>query len=158
MAWNYNREESTGFEIIPEGDHRIKIKEAEKTVSKTGNEMLKLTFNVSGYTAQLYHYIVFLEDKPEITNRNLTQFFDSFTGIPDGEFDTKKWIGKVGAAHIIHDEYKGNPTAKIQYFIPSAKQGGLKPYIDKDNKSNLAVNTNVPDGFSVDNNDDDLPF
>ena len=44
MAWDYERNESNGFEPIPEGKYRIRIKEAEKAVSKSGNDMLVLKF------------------------------------------------------------------------------------------------------------------
>lgn len=153
MSWNYSREESGGFETkIPEGRHRIRIASAEKAVSKNGNDMLALQFDVSGYEATLYHYIVFLCDKPEITNRNLTQFFDSFKDIPEGEFDTSKWIGKVGACQVKHEEYNGNVNAKIQYFVSADKQGDLPPWKEPENSA-AATSTPAP---AV--TDDEVPF
>ena len=131
MAWNYQREE-TQFEVLPEGQYRIRVKSAEKTQSKSGNDMLALQFEVSGSNSILYHYIVFLADRPEITNRMLTQFFDSFKDIPEGEFDTAKWIGKVGACKVKHDEYNGNKTAKVSYFIKAEKQGDLPAWKEPD--------------------------
>lgn len=126
MAWEFKREESGGFKTnIPEGKHRVRIKSAEKAVSSKGNDMLVLQFDVSGYETTLYHYITFMNDNPEITNRMLTQFFDSFKDIPDGEFDTSKWIGKVGACTVKHEEYNGNINAKVGYFIHADKQGDL---------------------------------
>lgn len=124
--WNYQRDESTGFKPIPEGDHRIRIKSAEKTTSKSsGAPMLKLEFEVSGYNSKLFHNIVFLADRPEITNRNLTQFFDSFKDIPEGEFELAKWAGKVGACKVKHEEYNGNTQAKVAWFINKDKQANL---------------------------------
>ena len=140
MGWEYKREESSNFDTkIPEGKHRIRIKAAEKAVSKTGNKMLTIQFEVSGYKGIIYHHIVFLADKPEITNRMLTQFFDSFKGIPEGQFDVSKWIGQVGAAQIKHEEYNGNTNAKIHYFIAKDKQAELP-------------NWKEPDGTEVDEN------
>lgn len=140
MAWEYKREESSNFDTrIPEGKHRIRIKSAEKAVSKTGNNMLTLQFEVSGYNGLIYHHIVFLADRPEITNRMLTQFFDSFKGIPEGQFDVSKWIGQVGAAQVKHEEYNGNTNAKIHYFIAKDKQAELPAWRE-------------PDGTEVDEN------
>lgn len=127
MAWDYKREEQQ-FEIIPEGRHRIRIKSAERAQSKSGNDMLALQFDVSGYNSILYHYIVFLKDRPEITNRNLTQFFDSFKDIPEGDFNTAHWIGKVGACEVKHEEYNGTMSAKVRYFIKADKQTDLPPW------------------------------
>ena len=107
MSWNYEREESS-FEVIPEGNYRIRISKAEKAQSKSGNDMLALQFDVSGQNSMLYHYIVFLQDRPEITNRMLTSFFDSFKDIADGDFVLDNWIGKVGACRVKHEEYNGN--------------------------------------------------
>ena len=119
MAWQYKREE---IPQIPEGRYRIRIRQADKAVSKNGNDMLVLQFDVSGMSQVLYHYIVFLDDRPEITNRMLTQFFDSFKGIEDGNFDMRTWIGKVGACRIKHDD---DGRAKLHYFIKADKQGDL---------------------------------
>ena len=151
MAWSYKREEQS-FQPIPEGVHRIRIKSAEKAMSKNGNYMLALQFEVSGTSQVLYHYIVFLDDRPEITNRMLTQFFDSFAGIPEGDFDMRKWIGKVGACKVKHEEYNGNMQARISYFVTASKQEGLPPW----KEANGAVVDK--DGFmQVEEKFDDLP-
>lgn len=127
MAWSYKREEHQ-YPILPEGEYRIRVREAEKVVSKKGRDMLALQFDVSGRNEILYHYIVFLPDKPEITNRMLTSFFDSFKDIPDGDFNLNNWIGKVGACKVRHEEsdYNGGTTqARVHYFIAANKQGSL---------------------------------
>lgn len=158
MAWDYNREESSGFSTnVPEGKHRIRIKSAEKAVSKSGNDMLVLQFEVSGYNATLYHYITFMNDKPEITNRMLTQFFDAFEGIDDGDFVMEHWIGKVGACTVKHEEYNGNVNAKLHYFIKADKQADLPPWQEPSNSNGSMSDAdgflNVPDGVI-----EELPF
>lgn len=125
MEWNYQREEST-FEEIPVGEHRIRIASAEKAISKNGNDMLVLKFDVSGYKSQLWHYIVFLPKNPEITNRSLTQFFDSF-GIEGGNFNLTNWVGKVGGCMTKEDEY----GTKIKYFLSKEKQEKLPKWQSK---------------------------
>ena len=47
MAWEFKREE-TQFQVLPEGQYRIRIKSADKAISKSGNDMLALQFEVSG--------------------------------------------------------------------------------------------------------------
>ena len=155
MAWNYSREESNGFSTkIPEGKHRIRIKSAEKAVSKTGNDMLTLQFDVSGYAETLYHYIVFLTDRPEVTNRMLTQFYDSFKDIPEGDTNISSWIGKVGASTIKHEEYNGNTKSKIGYFIPADKQSDLPGWVEPEHN-----NSGGTDFVSVlEGSGDSLPF
>lgn len=122
MEWNYQREEST-FEEIPVGEHRVRIADAEKAISKNGNDMLVLTLDVSGYGARLWHYVVFMPDHPEITNRNLTAIFDSF-GIADGDFNLANWKGKVGACVTKQDEF----GTKVRYFLSKKKQETIPPW------------------------------
>ena len=122
MEWNYQREEST-FEEIPVGEHRVRIADAEKAISKNGNDMLVLTLDVSGYKSRLWYYVVFMPDHPEITNRNLTSIFDSF-GIADGDFNLANWKGKVGACVTKQDEF----GTKVRYFLNKKKQEGLPPW------------------------------
>ena len=127
MAWSYKREERS-FPVVPEGDHRIRVKAADKAISKKGNDMLTLQFTVSGSGLTLFHYITFMDDKPEVTNRMLTQFFDAFPGIPEGDFNMQNWIGKVGACHVKHEEYNGSPSAKISYFLTGKRADSLPPW------------------------------
>ena len=118
MAWEYKREERS-FEEIPAGRYRVRIVNAEKAISKnSGNDMIVLQLEVSGYQSLLWSYIVFLPDRPEITNRMLTQFFDAF-GIEEGNFNIATYIGKAGAAQIKHDE---EGRAKLHYFLKKGSQ------------------------------------
>ena len=146
MAWEFKREE-TQFPVLPEGNYRIRIKSADKAMSKNGNDMLVLQLEVSGSSKILYHYIVFMNDRPEITNRMLTQFFDSFKDIPEGDFNMANWIGKVGACHIKHEEYQGQTRERISYFIHAGKQGDLPPWVEEGDQF-----MPVPDDM------DDCPF
>lgn len=147
MAWEYTREEQE-FELIPEGKYRIRIKSAEKTVSRAGNDMLALQFAVSGQSRTLYHYIV----NNEWANKNLTQFFDSFNGIPEGDMECSHWIGQVGACVVKHEEYKDTMSEKVKYFISADKQDELPPWQEVVQTGSGAVKmTEVTD-------DDDLPF
>lgn len=152
MAWEYKRE-STSFEPIPEGTYRVRIKQADKAMSKKGNDMITLQFEVSGSKQILYHYITFMDDRPEITNRMLTQFFDSFKDIPEGDFDMRKWVGKVGACKVKHEEYNGNMQAKIHYFISVDKQKDLPPWKEPDGIGTDADGYMDVDGSGI----DDLP-
>ena len=124
MAWDYQREEQH-FEPLPEGKYRIRVKSVEKAMSSKGNDMLVFQFDVSGSNKVIYYYLVFMADRPEITNGKLTQFFDSFKDIKDGDFNTANWVGKVGACMIKHEDYQGEKRERISYFIKADKQGDL---------------------------------
>lgn len=158
MPWQYQREESTGtFEQVPVGKHRIRVKEVEAAKSKAGNDMLIIKFEVSGVDALLYHYITFLSDRPEITNRMLTQFFDSFKDIQDGNFKFANWVGKVGACVVAAD--KNDPSrTKLSYFIKADKQDDLPPWKEPNNGGGLDDKLKAQGFEEVGVADSDLPF
>lgn len=159
MAWSYERTESEkSYTLIPEGKHRIRIASADKAVSKNGNDMLTLKFDVSGYSSYIFHHIVFLDDRPEITNRMLTQFFDSFKDIPEGDFNMANWVGKVGAAKIKHEEYNGNTNAKIHWFVKADKQDDLPPWKEPERESSTTDSGNGETDFATVTASDDVPF
>ena len=120
MAWQYKREE-VEFEEIPEGRYRVMIVDASMAVSSNGNDMLVIKLLVSGTKRNLWNYITFLDDRPEVTNRMLTQFFDSF-GIEDGDFNLKNYVGKIGGCQVKHDD---QGRAKVQYFLNKKQQESL---------------------------------
>ena len=112
--WNYE-ETKRDFEPeqIPNGDYRMIIRGAEKAMSKDiikPKKMIKLKLGVSGYAKSIYHYIVFLPDNREVTNRNLTNFFRSF-GIEGGNFNLDSYLGKEGAGRI---EIDSNGYEKVK--------------------------------------------
>ena len=125
MSWNFQREE-TQFEVLAEGNYRIRVASAEKA------------------------QITFMKDKPEVTNRMLTQFFDSFKDIKEGDFNISGYVGKVGACHVKHEEYNGNKQAKLSYFIKADKQSDLPPWQEPSNNNSASAPT-AP-------TDDEIPF
>ena len=144
MDWKFQREEQQ-FEVLPEGKYRIRIKSADKAVSMSGNDMLAFQFEVSGKPQILYHYIVFLDNRPEITNRMLTQFFDSFKDIKEGDFNMANWIGKVGACVVKRQDYNGNPSAKISYFLKPEKRTDLPAWQEPNSDTPAMPDLELPD-------------
>lgn len=159
MAWEYKREEQK-FQVLPEGTYRVRIADADKAVSQNGNDMLNIKLEVSGSNSLLFHHIVFLNDRPEITNRMLTQFFDSFKDIPEGDFNMANWIGKVGACTVKHQEYKGETRASVGYFIAANKQGDLPPWKEPSNSGGAKKPTVEvdADGFAKMPPSGEIPF
>jgi hypothetical protein len=111
---------NTAFEPIPAGKHRLRIETAEETKSKNGNDMIKVTFAVSGHRGRLFHYFV----DGEFLQQYIDPFFDSF-GISPGDFNVLNWRGKAGAAQVKHEMYKDSPQARISYFILHSRQAEL---------------------------------
>ena len=154
VNWNFNASdyEETSFKPIPVGEHRVRIASAEEQTSNSGRQMIKLVLEVSGYNATIWHFIVFMTENQKLTNQKLGEVFNSF-GISQGNFNLQQWVGKVGAAKVKHEDYNGEPNAKIAYFINRDRQDKLPAWQEPSNASSNATTT---DFTPVDVGD--LPF
>ncbi len=150
--FNASDYEETSFKPIPVGEHRVRIASAEEQTSNSGRQMIKLVLEVSGYNATIWHFIVFMTENQKLTNQKLGEVFNSF-GIPQGNFNLQQWVGKVGAAKVKHEDYNGEPNAKIAYFINKDRQDKLPAWQEPSNASSNATTT---DFTPVDVGD--LPF
>ena len=154
IQWQFNSAdyEESNFGIIPVGDHRVRIANAEEKTSNAGNDMLVLTLDVSGHSGRIWERVVFLPDNPQMTNRKLGQIFDSF-GITPGNMNFASWVGKVGGARVKHETYNGENSAKVSYFLSRSKVDKLPAWKDSAGKASVTGGTPaIPDL------DDDLPL
>ena len=147
--WNYE-ETKNDFESeqIPNGDYRMIIRGAEKAMSKdtvNPKKMIKLKLGVSGYAKNIYHYIVFLPNNREITNRNLTNFFRSF-GIEGGNFNLDSYLGKEGAGRV---EIDSNGYEKVKYFLEGTMKDRLPAFAPPAKKAKVE---------KPKQEEDDIPF
>ena len=147
--WNYEETKSDfESEQIPNGDYRMIIRGAEKAMSKdtvNPKKMIKLKLGVSGYAKNIYHYIVFLPNNREITNRNLTNFFRSF-GIEGGNFNLNSYLGKEGAGRI---EIDSNGYEKVKYFLEGTMKDRLPAFAPPAKKAKVV---------EPKREEDDIPF
>ncbi len=119
-GWNYAREEQSRLEP---GEYRVAIVDAEETVSKSsGNPMIVVTVQPNGSSIKIKHYIV----QNQYFNRNMTQFFDAFPQIDEGDFNFLGWVGCIGAAKLKEDD---NGYLKVAWFIGSKKAEKLPPWV-----------------------------
>ena len=146
--WNYEETKSDfESEQIPNGDYRMIIRGAEKAMSKDiikPKKMIKLKLGVSGYAKSIYHYIVFLPDNREVTNRNLTNFFRSF-GIQGGNFNLDSYLGKEGAGRV---EIDSNGYEKVKYFLEGTMKDRLPEFVKPTKKAKV----------EEPKQEDDIPF
>ena len=150
VAWTFdpNMYEEQDFQIIPVGDHRVRIEDVVEKTFSSGNEGYEITMAVNGYSSKLWYYLVLDRNDPKKTNQRIGDLFNSF-GISDHNLGSgKQWIGKVGAVRVRHEEYNGNMSAKVAFVINRKKQESLAPWKEVSNAAPVAVN--VSDG--------DLPF
>jgi len=140
IKWNYNPEDYGKSFLIAPGNYRVRIETVEETTSRSGRDMLKITLKVNGYKQKLIHNLVFLEENPELTNRNIGDIFESF-GITPGDFELSHWENKDGAAEIFNKvDNNGDMRNNVKKFIPRSKQGLLPAWTDEQPPVQAPVN------------------
>ena len=121
-TWDdYQREEREESAKVT-GRLRCVIVDVEETESKTsGLPMIIVSVRPSGTVFKVKSYIV----KNEHFNRNMTQFFDAFPEIVDGNFNFIEWIGCEGAAMFDLDD---RGYMKVKYWIDAVRAEILPPF------------------------------
>lgn len=128
--WNFDATQykEQDFQIIPAGDHRVRIEDVIEKRFNSGNEGYEITLSVNGHNSKLWFYLVLDASNIERTNQRIGEFFNSF-GITNTAMGTgKQWIGSVGAVRVKHEEYNGNMSAKVAYCIGKSRQDKLAPW------------------------------
>ena len=135
---------SNGFSEFKVGDNHAYISKVEEKESKKGNPMLEITFtNDEGAT--IFYYIV----EGEFKLSRLKQLYQAF-GIPIGETNIQRWIGKWGIVVCKAGEpYDGKIYNKVSYVRPP---DGAPQNQHRQQKPQQNQNAS-DDGF-----DDDIPF
>lgn len=162
--WKYDNDDydSDDYGTLPAGKYRVRIADVEERQSKAGNDMYVLTLDVSGTGRKLWYYMVFMPDNKKLTNAKLGAIFDSF-GIAPGDLNIEHWKGKVGACKVKHEDYDGEPQARVHYFLKRKAQDDLPAWVEPESGSQqeeggpsyTPANTDFAD-IKVD--DEDLPF
>ena len=148
--WGYTRDD--GKREAKTGILRCVITNAEAAVSKSsGRDMIVVTVRPSGCDFTVKNYIV----KNERFNKNMTDFYEAFPQIPEGNFDFLSWVGAEGAANFGEDE-KG--YTKVKWFVSAEKAQNLPPFEGKKPEKQEVTSLGGGESFEVVENDGDLPF
>ena len=163
--WDYDSKDYNPdghFSVIPPGDYRVRIEDAEDTVSKAGNDMVKLTLTVSGKRNKLWYYIVFPDQsdpnfarKKQLTNQKLGELWESFD-MTVGDLNVLNWRGKVGAARIKQEQDNGEMRNAISYFLTRKRQQDLPAWVEPGGSP--ASSASSAPSMSLRNEVADLPF
>ena len=153
LNWKFNPENynAEGYQLVPPGQYRVRIEDAEETESKTGKPMVKLKLKVSGYNGYIWNNIVLDSTSPEAiarTDNRLGRIYDSFQ-IPQGSMNLQEWKGKVGAANIKNEpDNKGVQRAVVNWFMRRNEQDELPLWQEhpsaKVNPEMVDVEDNLP--------------
>ena len=118
------------FEVA-DGDHRVAILSAKDVMSKTGKNMIEITYKVEDSNG-----LPFIDRivEGEYFNSNMSRIFDVFK-ITRGDWNYNNWRNKIALAHFEH---------KVETYTDN--NGNTKTV----SKANLVYfHNNVPDAASA---------
>ena len=150
--WDSYKREETERESAITGKHRVVITDAGEAVTgpnskNPGTPMIVVKLRPSGRKFSVTHRIV----KNDYFNRNMTQFFDSFPEITEGDFNFIGWVGCEGAAMFKEDS---NGYTQVSYFLSPERAADLPAF--EGEKPERQTITSLDD---LDDDDTDgLPF
>jgi hypothetical protein len=152
--WNFDPSQykEYDFQMIPAGDHRVRITDVVEKHFKSGNEGYEMTLEVSGYNSKLWYYLVLDKSNPSQTNQRIGDFFNSFGITSPAMGSGKQWVGAAGAVRVKHEEYNGQTSAKVAFCIARKNQDKLPPW--KGGNSAAAPSPAPAPAFAP----EDLPF
>ena len=120
FPYNDSEYKEINYALIPAGNHRVRIDNAEIKTSSTGKNMVVLTLAVSGFNSKLWRNIIIDQSTPEAakrTNQWLGEVFRAFDITP-GDLELDHWLGKTGGAKVKHStDNKGEQRAEVHYFL-----------------------------------------
>ena len=144
MEWTYKRDDSAPS--AKTGVRRCVIMDVEEATSKTsGKPMIVVTVKPSGSNAKVKVYFV----KNEYFDRNMTQFYESFTSIPEGSFNFVEWIGAEGIANF---GLSDRGYLEVKWWVSPERCGELPPF-EGEKPTQQTVEHFTPVGDT-----DDMPF
>ena len=152
--WNFDPSQykEYDFQMIPAGDHRVRITDVVEKHFRSGNEGYEMTLEVSGYNSKLWYYLVLDKSNPTQTNQRIGDFFNSFGITSPAMGSGKQWVGAAGAVRVKHEDYNGQTSAKVAFCIARKNQDKLPPW-KGGNAAAAPTPTPVPEVTP-----DDLPF
>ena len=117
------------IELPPVGDYNFTVTNFEKTFSKSGNKMAKLTLALD-VNGQVYLRDVYLV----LTSSALWKIatFLECVGLKKKGVDLPqipwgKVLGSQGRCHLIHEEYNGSQVGRVDVFLEKKPTEASKP-------------------------------
>lgn len=135
---------------LNDGAYSVQIACAEKTKSRAGRDMIVLRLNVYGTFHTINHYIVFMENKPDITGRQIHEVMECFD-IEKGDTTLSNWTGKTGGVIIKNELYNGKMIPKIERLLTKREQNTLPKFkvVHAGEQENVIEKENVIEQDSV---------
>ena len=146
---SYRREENERASAIV-GKRRVVITDASEGVTGAsskvpGTPQIIIKLRPSGCRFSITYRI----QKNDYFNRKMTEFFDAFPEIEEGDFNFLSWIGAEGAAML---KEGNNGYTEVSYFIDPVRAADLPPFEgEKPPKQTITTLTD-------DEDDSGLPF
>lgn len=129
--------------FVPNGDYLVTVIEASETVSKAGDEMIKLKLEVEEHGVNLYDYLVATEASFWKIDTFRKSIGERVAEGEEVELVASDLEGRQGYARLRVEEYQGKKSNKVELWITDRSIGA-------------AISRSTPTTQQPE--DDDVPF
>ncbi|QYY34577.1 DUF669 domain-containing protein [Ruficoccus sp. ZRK36] len=117
--------------FVPNGDYLVTVVEASETLSKAGDDMIKLKLEVEGHGVHLYDYLVAAESSFWKIDTFRKAIGDRVVEGEEVELTAAALEGRQGHARLRIEEYQGKRSNKVELWItdrvPTATPKATQP-------------------------------
>ena len=103
--------------FVPNGDYLVTVIEASETLSKAGDDMIKLKLEVEGHGVHLYDYLVATESSFWKIDTFRKAIGDRVVEGEEVELTAAALEGRQGHARLRIEEYQGKKNNKVELWI-----------------------------------------
>ena len=103
--------------FVPNGDYLVTVIEASETLSKAGDDMIKLKLEVEGHGVHLYDYLVATEASFWKIDTFRKAIGDRVVEGEEVELTAAALEGRQGHARLRIEEYQGKKSNKVELWI-----------------------------------------
>ncbi|MBC2593757.1 DUF669 domain-containing protein [Ruficoccus amylovorans] len=103
--------------FVPNGDYLVTVIEASETLSKAGDDMIKLKLEVEGHGVHLYDYLVATEASFWKIDTFRKAIGDRVVEGEEVELAAAALEGRQGHARLRIEEYQGKKSNKVELWI-----------------------------------------
>ena len=129
--WNFDATQykEQDFQIIPVGDHRVRIEDVNERKFNSGNEGYEITLSVNGHNSKLWFYLVLDASNIERTNQRIgtaikaSSLFDLKTFVLTGTLPTMKRDEAAALIKANGGKVSSSVSKKTDYVVAGDDAG-----------------------------------
>lgn len=130
--------------FVPNGDYLVTVVEASETVSKAGDEMIKLKLEVEGHGVHLFDYLVATDSSFWKIDTFRKAIGDTVVEDEEVELVASDLEGRQGYARLRVEDYQGKKNNKIEMWLTDRAPAAATRAVNQPSQAQTEADEDVP--------------